>query len=138
MDGAGLPFEATLSFRLYEVGKYYTMVPLSAGYFSLCTNKQKWQSLPQDVRTQIMSVSGLEGSKFFGRNYFDTVEQAVVDKAKAGNHEMVRYVVPPQEAARWSKIGSEPVWEDWVKKLEAKGHKEAREVLNTALDLLKK
>ena len=138
IDGAALPFEATLSFRLYEVGKYYTIVPLSAVYFSLCTNKQKWQSLPQEVRGQIMSVSGLEGSKFFGRNFFDTAEEAVNAKVKAGNHEMVRYVVPPEEIARWTKIGGEPVWEDWVKKMEGKGFKEAREVLSTTLELLKK
>ena len=47
IDGMGAPWEAIHGFRLYEVAKYYTMVPLSAVYFSLCTNKQKWKSLPQ-------------------------------------------------------------------------------------------
>ena len=137
VDGMGAPWEAILSFRLYEVAKYYTMVPLSTVYFSLCANKQKWESLPKDVRDQIMSVSGLQGAKHWGKNFFDTPEQAVIEKAKAGKHEMIRYNVPADEVQRWRKVGAEPVWEAWVKKMEAKGYKEASEVLKTTLDLLK-
>jgi len=43
----------------------------------LGAHKQKWQSLPQEVRSAIMSVSGLAGAKFWGRNFFDTAEQGV-------------------------------------------------------------
>jgi len=138
IDGMGAPWEAVHGFRLYEVAKYYTMTSLYVAYFSLCTNKQKWDSLPKDVRDAIMSVSGLEGAKFWGRNFFDTAEQPVLEKIKAGKHEMVRYELPPAEVARWQKIAGEPLWEAWVKKLEGKGIKEAREVLNTTLSLLKK
>lgn len=123
--------------RLYEVAKYYTMVPLSAVYFSLCANKQKWEGLPKDVRDAIMSVSGLPGSKFWGRNFFDTAEQAVVDKVKAGKFEMIRYVVPPDETARWAKIAGEPIWNAWIAKMEAKGFKEAREILDATVQMLK-
>ncbi len=136
IDGMGAPWEAVLSFRLYEVAKYYTMVPLSSVYFSLCANKQKWQGLPKEVRDQIMSVSGIEGARHWGKNFYDTPEQAVVDKAKAGNHEMIRYNVPDAEVERWRKIGAEPVWEAWVKKMEDKGNKDTRKILNTTLDLL--
>ncbi|KAB2882385.1 MAG: TRAP transporter substrate-binding protein [Pseudorhodoplanes sp.] len=137
VDGMGAPWEAILSFRLYEVAKYYTLVPLSSVYFSICANKQKWESLPKDVRDQIMSVSGLQGAKHWGKNFFDTPERAVIEKAKAGKHEMIRYNVPADEVQRWRKVGAEPVWEAWVKKMEAKGYKEAREVLKATLDLLK-
>ncbi len=137
VDGMGAPWEAVEGFRLYEVAKYYTMVPLSAVYFSLCTNKQKWQSLPKDVRDAIMGVSGLAGSKFWGKNFFDAAEQGVIEKTKAGNFEMVRYVVPPDEVARWTKVAGEPVWNDWVKKMEGKGVKQAREVLDATITMLK-
>ncbi len=137
IDGMGAPWEAVLSFRLYEVAKYYTMVPLPSVYFSLCANKQKWEGLPKDVRDQIMSVSGVEGAKHWGKNFFDTPEQAVIEKTKASNREMVRYNMPDAEVDRWRKIGAEPVWEAWVKKMEDKGHKDARKILNTTLDLLK-
>jgi hypothetical protein len=90
------------------------------------------------VRDAIMSVSGLEGSKFWGRNFFDTAEQAVIEKVQAGSYQMIRYTPPPDEIARWNKIGGEPIQSDWVKKIEGKGVKEARDILTTTLDLLKK
>ena len=67
IDGMGAPWEAILSFRLYEVVKYYTIVPTSAvSYFSMSMNQQKWESLPKDVQAAITSVSGLEAAKFWG------------------------------------------------------------------------
>ena len=81
-----------------------------------------------------MSVSGLAGSKFWGKNFFDTAEQGVIERAKAGNYEINRYEVPPDEVARWSKVAGEPIWNEWVKKMEGKGHKDAREILNSALE----
>jgi TRAP-type C4-dicarboxylate transport system substrate-binding protein len=137
IDGMGAPWEAMHGFRLYEVVKYYTMMPLSAVYFSMCANKEKWASLPKDVQDAIMSVSGLEGSKFWGKNFFDTAEQAVIDQVKKGNFEMNRYVLPPEEVAKMTKIAGEPLWDEWVKKMEAKGHKDARDILKATLDMLK-
>jgi TRAP-type transport system periplasmic protein len=137
VDAAAAPWEAVQAFRLYEVAKNVTAAPFYAAYFSICANKQKWQSLPQEVRNQIMSVSGLTGAKFWGKNFFDTAEAAVYERAKTGNYEINRYDVPADELARWSKAAGEPIWNEWVKKLEGKGHKDARDVLNTALELLK-
>jgi TRAP-type transport system periplasmic protein len=137
VDGMGVPWEAVQGFRLYEVARYYTMVSTVTPYFSLCANKQKWTSLPQDVRQQIMSVSGLTGAKFWGRNFFDTAEEDALAKIKAGNHQMVRYDLPADEVERWRKAAGEPLWEEWVKKMEGKGHKEARDILKSTLDMLK-
>jgi TRAP-type C4-dicarboxylate transport system substrate-binding protein len=137
VDGMGVPWEAVQGFRLYEVAKYYTMVSTVTPYFSLCANKQKFASLPKDVRDQIMSVSGLTGAKFWGHNFFDTAEQDALAKIKAGNHQMVRYELPNDEVDKWRKVAGEPLWEEWVKKMEGKGHKEARDILKSTLDMLK-
>jgi TRAP-type C4-dicarboxylate transport system substrate-binding protein len=113
------------------------MVPFYASYFSLCANKQKMQSLPKEARDAIMSVSGLQGSKFWGKQFFDTAQQGVEERVKAAGTTLTRYDVPSDEVARWKKIAGEPLWEEWVKKMEGKGHKEAREILNTALEMAK-
>ncbi len=84
-----------------------------------------------------MTVSGLAGSKFWGKNFFDTAEQGVLERAKAGNYEINRYDVPAAEVARWSKIAGEPIWNEWVKKLESKGQKDGRAILDSALEILK-
>jgi hypothetical protein len=84
-----------------------------------------------------MSVSGLTGAKFWGKNFFDSAEEGVIEKAKAGNYELNRSNVPPDEIVRWNKVAGEPLWNEWVKKMEGKGHGEARDILNSALALLK-
>ena len=137
VDAGLLPWEAIHGFRLYEVGKYYTEAPFYTAYFSVCANKQKIASLPKEVRDQIMSVSGAVGAKFWGRSFFDTAEQGVIEKVKAGNYDLQRYPVPADELARWRKLAGEPVWDEWVNKMEAKGHREARDILNAALEFLK-
>jgi TRAP-type C4-dicarboxylate transport system substrate-binding protein len=136
-DGAAVPWEAIHAFRLYEVAKNVTMVPFYASYFSVCANRQKIQSLPKDVRDIIMSKSGLEGSKFWGKEFFDSAESGVMERTKAANITLNRYDVPAAEVARWNKAAGEPLWEEWVKKMEGKGHKEARDILKSALDLAK-
>jgi TRAP-type C4-dicarboxylate transport system substrate-binding protein len=137
IDGMGAPWEAIHGFRLYEVVKYYTIVPLSAVYFSMSVNKQKWESLPKDIQQAITSVSGLEAAKFWGRNFFDTAEEGVTERVKAGNYQMVKYVLPPEEVERWEKAAGEPLWKEWVKKMEGKGRPEAQNVLNETLKMLK-
>ena len=137
IDGMSVSWEAIYSFRLYEIAKYYTIVPLSgAGVDSAPMNKQKWDSLPKDIQQEIMSVSGLPGSKFWGHNFFDTAEGAVIDKVKQGNFPMVRYTPPPEELQRWVNA-SQPLWKDWVKRTEAKGYPSAQQVLDSALEILK-
>ena len=138
IDGMGAPWEAILSFRLYEVVKYYTIVPTCAVYFSMSMNKQKWESLPKDIQDAITSVSGLEAAKFWGRNFFDTAEEGVDEQIKQGGYQMIKYTVPPDELARWTKVAGEPLWNEWVKKMEGKGRPEAQQVLSATLDLLKK
>jgi TRAP-type C4-dicarboxylate transport system substrate-binding protein len=138
IDGMAAPWEPILAHRLYEVVKYYTIVPLSAVYFSMPINKQRWNSLPKDVQDGMTSVSGLEGARFWGRNFFDRVEGAVDEIVKKGGYTMTKYIVPPDEAERWRKAAGEPIWREWVKKMESKGYPEAQQILDTALDLLKK
>jgi len=137
IDGMAAPWEPVLAHRLYEVVKYYTIVPLSAVYFSMPVNKQRWNTLPRDVQEGITSVSGLEGARFWGRNFFDRVERAVDDTVKKGGYTMVKYVVPPDEAERWRKVAGEPIWKEWVKKTEGKGYPEAQQILDATLDMLK-
>jgi len=137
IDGMGAPWEAIHGFRLYEVVKYYTIVPLSAVYFSMSMNKKKWESLPKDIQQAISSASGLEAAKFWGKNWFDTAEDGVMEAAKKGNYQINKYVVPQQEQDRWTKVAGEPLWKEWVKKMEGKGHPEAQQILNTALEMLK-
>jgi len=52
-----------------------------------------------DIQQAMTSVSGLEAAKFWGHNFFDTAEQGVMERVKAGNHQMVKYVPPPKSSS---------------------------------------
>jgi TRAP-type C4-dicarboxylate transport system substrate-binding protein len=137
VDAGITPWEAVHGFRLYEVAKYITMAPFYTSYFTLCANRQKIQSIPKDLRDILMSKSGLPGSKFWGKEFFDSAEGGVIERVKAGNYELNRYDATPADLAKWSDVAGKPLWEEWVKKMEGKGHKEARDVLNATLAQLK-
>ena len=135
VDGMGAPWEAIEGYRLFEKAKYYTMVPLSAVYFSISMNKKKWDSLPPDIQKAISSVSGLAASEFWGKNWFDTAEQGVNAAAKKAGYQIDRYTPPAAEVERWRKL-SQPLWDEWVKKMQDKGLKDAPEILKTTLEVL--
>ena len=137
IDGMGSPWEAMHAFRLYEVVKYYTAVPFPAVYFSISMNKNKWNSLPETVQNAIMSVGGLAGSKFWGHNFFDTAKQVVQEEAEKAGYPINLYSLPDEERARWLEVGGKPIWEDWIKNMEKKGKNDARDILNSALEMLK-
>ena len=135
IDGMGAAWEPIIGFRLYEVANYYTQVPFPATYFSITMNLQKWNSLPKDVQDAIMSVSGLQGSKYWGHNFWDIAKEPTIQKAKDMGRDIKLFTLTEEERQRWLEIGGKPVWEAWIKDLESKGHPEARQILQTVLDL---
>lgn len=136
IDGMGTCWEAIHTYRLYEVAEFYTQTPFPAVYFSIAINKRKWKSLPDDVKKAITGVSGLEGSRFWGRN-FDKAKEGVFEIAKENGKNIASDTLYEEEVNRWLEIGGKPIWNDWVKKMEKEGYKNAREILDTALKLLK-
>jgi TRAP-type C4-dicarboxylate transport system substrate-binding protein len=136
IDGMGAPWEAINVWRFYEVVNYYTEVPFPSVYFSIAMNKNKWNSLPKEVQDGIMSVGGLEGSKFWGRNFFDAMKAQTLEKLKAKGQGDNIYKLTSQERQRWVDVGGKPVWSKWVKSMNAKGHKDAQAILDTTLSIL--
>ena len=137
IDGMGAPWEAIHGFRLYEVVKYYTETPFPAVYFSIAMNRKKWDSLDKEIQDAIMSVGGLEGSKFWGRNHFDTAKDGVMEKVKSEGKSIDIYTFSDQERQRWIDTAGKPIWDQWVKKMEDAGHSNAQEILDTAISLSK-
>lgn len=135
-DGMGAPWEATLSFRLYEVVDYYTTnVSFPAVYFSIAMNKNKWNSLPKELQDIFTQESGLAGSKFWGANFFDKAKDAMMAEAKKQGITVNIYELPAAERARWLEIAGKPIWNDWLTKMKAEGHPEAEEILNSLLKM---
>jgi TRAP-type C4-dicarboxylate transport system substrate-binding protein len=138
LDGGGAPWEAIEDNRLMEAVKYYTYVPLYTAYFSIAWNWKKWNSLPKDIQDAIMDCcGGLKGSKYGGRQMFDTAAKEGPELVRKEGYPIIEYTLPPEEVARWEAIAGKPLWEEWVKNMEAAGYSEARDVLNDTLNMLK-
>ncbi len=92
--------------------------------------------LPKDVRDAIMSVSGARGREVLGQELLRH-RRAGRGRARQGRQLRAQplHRCRPTKLARWTKVAGEPLWDEWVKKMEGKGHKDAREILNTALEL---
>jgi hypothetical protein len=100
-------------------------------------NFDSWNSLSPDIQKQIESLGGIEGSKFFGKNIFDSAAQEIPVLIKKAGGEMVDYKVPFDEVQKWSDGVGKSVWEAWVKRTESQGYTDARDVLNTVQGLIK-
>jgi len=134
IDGMGTVWEATLSFKQYEVTKYWTLLPMYMGYFTMAMNWDVWNSLGSETQKQIMSVSALKGSKEYGKNMMDTPEDAARKASKDAGFDIVYYELPKAELARW-QASAQPLYEKWVADREAEGFSEARDILNRTLEL---
>ncbi len=137
LDGILTNWESIYSFRHYEVGKYLTLVPFHTGLFGVSFNNNSWDSLPDDVKGQIESVSLQEGSMFWGRNMFDTAAAGVADILKEKGIELT-YITPTEEEIKteWADVYGQPLWAEWVKNMEAQGHTDAQAILDRALELI--
>ncbi len=137
LDGILTNWESLYSFRHYEVGKYITLVPFHTGLFGCSFSNNSWDSLPADVQEQIEGVGTLEGSMFWGRNMFDTCVTAVEDIVASGGYDLTYIEPTPEEIdTLWRQPYGEPIWEEWVAKMEAEGHADAQAILDRALELI--
>lgn len=136
MDGMMDPWEALITFRHYEVVKYYTYFPSFVVYFTQSVNLNAWNKLPNDVKKQLESVCGMEGSTFWGKNMFDGAEVEARKIIKEGNYTMEETTLSADDTAKLRQM-SEPLWAEWVKQNEDAGHPEAQEILDRTLELIK-
>jgi TRAP-type transport system periplasmic protein len=137
VDGSSSNWDATFSFRTYEVAKYHTDPIFGASLQSHVMNIEKFNSLPKDIQDALDSNSGLNGAEFWGYNMFDRLTDDVRPKIKKEGYEVIDYSPPAEEIQKWIDIGGKPVWDKWVKDNKAAGRTDAEEILNTALGLIK-
>jgi TRAP-type C4-dicarboxylate transport system substrate-binding protein len=134
-DGMGTPWEAIHTYRFYEVADHYTEVPFPAVYFSIVMNRSTWDKLPNDVQDAIMSVSGLAGSKFWGKNFFDSAKTVSLEKIEASGKGDNIHRLSQEERDRWIEVGGKPVWSDWTRRMEEAGFANASRILDAAIQL---
>jgi len=134
LDGMATAWESVISFRQYELVRNYTYIPLFTVYFTMAINNSVWDSLSPDIQSEISSVSGLNGSLFWGKNMFDTAALAGREQIRQEGRPVYEYTIPESELVQWT--AQVKPWDDWVSRMTQAGHPEAREILNTTLELI--
>ena len=124
-------WEAIRSFKFYEQCKFATMADLYVLPFFIGMNKEKYESLPSDVKKVFEENSGEGISAKAGK----ANDQGGADAKTLFERDGGQVIqLSPEERDRWKKIGL-TVGDHWAEEMSAKGLPGAR-ILETTTDLL--
>ena len=131
VDGyTGSPLSAAVGDKFNEVVKYY----LDWGYGNystqyVCFNKDKWDSLPEDIR-QVIEEVNKRGTDIY-TDVYAKMEPDYIKPLKDGGCSF--YTLPPQEAVRWRNLVVPWLWNVWIEQNKKFGP--SREFFDQFLDL---
>jgi TRAP-type C4-dicarboxylate transport system substrate-binding protein len=120
IDGTTIPWEVTSSLKVPELVHNHTEFEGPALYdltFVLAMNKDKYESLPDDLKAVIDNNSGLSFSVFAGGTQADADGPARQIAVDLGNNIIT---VSEEEAKAWDAI-VKPIYAEWAAEMDAKG-----------------
>ena len=120
IDGTTIPWEVTTALKVSELVTNHTEFTGNALYvltFVLAMNKDKYNSLPDDLKAVIDANSGAEFSVFAGGTQADAdapARQIAVDRGNA------IVTLTAEETAVWRDI-AQPIYDQWVADMNGRG-----------------
>ncbi|WP_323784885.1 TRAP transporter substrate-binding protein [Thalassovita sp.] len=120
LDGTTIPWEVTTALKVAELVHNHTEFDGPALYnltFVLAMNKDKYESLPDDLKKVIDDNSGLDFSIFAGGTQSDSDGPARQIAVDLGNNIIT---VSEEDAAEWRAL-AEPIYADWIADMDSKG-----------------
>ncbi|MFC1892340.1 TRAP transporter substrate-binding protein, partial [Thermodesulfobacteriota bacterium] len=133
-DGVFCPLAPIREKKISDSAKYHTMFGLMANPFWGAINPKKYNSMAPELKKIIDDTTGLEMALKFGRTLDEGAARDEIAFKKEGH---TFYYLPPKEKDRWvAKVSG--IHDKWVADMEAKGHKNAKEMRATAIELSKK
>ncbi|MEC7257627.1 MAG: TRAP transporter substrate-binding protein [Pseudomonadota bacterium] len=136
IDGTTIPWEVTTALKVPELVSNHTEFSGKALYvltFVLAMNKDKYESLPDDLKKVIDDNSGLDFSVFAGGTQADSdgpARQVAVDR---GNNIIT---ISEADTEEWRKL-SQPIYDEWVADMNKRG-KDGQALLDEAKMLIEK
>jgi len=118
IDGVSTPWDAAGSFRLTELVNTHTTMPLYSSALIVTMNKDKYESLPDDLKKVIDDNSGAQMASTAGAT-FDSEDAKFIAEAKAKGDTMINIPDPLNDPA-WKSI-LEPEIQKYLNDVEAMG-----------------
>ncbi len=120
IDAGVIPWEVTTALKIPELVENHTTFGDEALYttaFIFAMNKQKYESLPQELKDAIDSQSGADFSALAGKTM-----AAADGPAREIAEEMGNNIIdlPPEKVANW-KEAAKPVEKQWIEDMTEKG-----------------
>jgi TRAP-type C4-dicarboxylate transport system substrate-binding protein len=132
VDGCLMPFVGAKGIKVFEAAKFAAKADIMSISFFMVMSPKKYNELPPDVKKILDETT-------FGRQA--EASGAALDRGDAEAMMQVQkedgvtvYELPAQERERWIKAVM-PVRESMLKDVEAKGYKNAKEIVNDATKL---
>ena len=117
VQGLFSSLEVMKDLKFAEDCKYVTMTNTVVYPFAVVMNKDKWDSLPEDIK-KVMEALAVEQARWTG-NYMDShVDEAVVWSKKTHK---VEFIELDEKSIVKSKSALSPIVNKWIKKAEEKG-----------------
>lgn len=120
IDAAVIPWEVTGALKVPELVENHTEFGDEALYtaaFIFAMNKDKYESLPDDLKAVIDANSGLEFSGFAGKTMQDYDAPARAAAEERGNNIIT---LTPEQVDEW-RAASASTTDDWIAEMDGKG-----------------
>ena len=118
IDGVSTPWDAAGAFRLTELTNTHTTMPLYSSALLVTMNKDKYESLPDDLKKVIDNNSGMEMASVAGA-LFDSEGEKFKAESKARGDTMIEIPDPLNDPA-WKNILETEI-QNYLDGLTAKG-----------------
>jgi TRAP-type transport system periplasmic protein len=137
IDGCVLAWEAVPTLKIHELVKFHTEIPgsptLSTTSFLLAMNKQRYDSLPGDLKAIVDANSGIVPAAQAGA-IWDDQASVVTDLVQKRRNTVVE--MSDDSVKSWQKL-VEPIQAGWVKQVTDRGHNGVK-LLESARELVAK
>lgn len=136
IDGTTIPWEVTAALKVPELVSNHTEFSGAALYtltFVLAMNKDKYESMPDDLKKIIDDNSGLEFSVFAGGTQADADIPSRKLAADRGNNIITLDAAATEE---WRAL-SQPIYDEWIADMASKG-KDGQALIDEAQMLIEK
>ncbi|WP_323776980.1 TRAP transporter substrate-binding protein [Leisingera sp.] len=120
IDGTTIPWEVTSALKVPELVENHTEFTGKALYtltFVLAMNKEKYESLPDDLKKAIDDNSGLEFSVFAGGTQADSDGPSREMALDLGNNVIT---LDEEQTAIWREH-AQPIYDQWIADMKEKG-----------------
>lgn len=131
VDGTVVPWEGLGIFKLDDLTKYSTLASLYTMTMMVVMNKNKWESLPAEVKKVVDANSGLTLSLWCGKVY-DETDAPFKSQAMQKGTQIIE--LSPADIKKLQDL-TMPLREQWVKNMESRGFP-GQAVLDAALRFL--